>query len=312
MMSKKRSFIELINRKAGAGAEYLPKTEAQSEPVLQESNLSALVESPTTDRVEDRSAADPASQDRPILANQPVESWQAIGKPESDWQATIGKPNEAMASQDQADLASQSLIEMASQVQSKPASQIKNSSRLLRGGRIAMTVRYAPEIYRDIKDFCEKNGVDVQNFCEMAACHYLDSIARQKSIEMASQNAQQVASRQAKKVASWQAHDDLMIFKVHDDIIMLFKQMTGRKWTASDDRVAAPFNNIDRRLVEIGMINTVIQARGRRINSFAYFVPEIQTMIDLHVDNQNLDAYLRRRRELLAKYKGQEKSKAKE
>jgi hypothetical protein len=167
--------------------------------------------------------------------------------------------------------------------------------------RITVTTRYAPIIHQRIKDFCSVHKLQIQDFYELAASYYMDAV-----------ESHLVESKQATMVACLQAHDDLMIFKTHDDIIMLFKNLTGRKWTASDDRAAVPFNNVDRRLIEIGMINTVIQARGRRINSFAYFIPEIQTMIDLHVDNQNLDAYLRRRRELLAKYRGQEKIKARE
>jgi hypothetical protein len=47
------------------------------------------------------------------------------------------------------------------------------------------------------------------------------------------------------------------------------------------------------------MINTFLQARGRRINSFAYFLPEILTAIDLHIGDEYMGAYLRRRREML-------------
>lgn len=163
--------------------------------------------------------------------------------------------------------------------------------------KVLLGIRQTADIVRQVKEFCAKHNLQLQDFYELAASHYISHVA-----------SHQPANELATMVASQLAHDDLMIFKTHDDIIMLFKQMTGRKWTASDDRTAAPFNGVDRRLIEIGMINTVIQARGRRINSFAYFIPEIQTMIDLHVDNQNLDAYLRRRRELLTKYRGPGKS----
>lgn len=275
-MGNKRSFIELINRKPGSLAEYLPKTVTEAQQPAQL-----------------------ASQENTDLASQNSENWQAFGLPKDDWQAKVGLPKNENACQTDDVLANQKSINLASQNHKNLASQ---KPYIRRDGRMALTVRYAPGIYKDIKDFCTENNVNVQDFCEAAASCYLNLLASQKNQKPASQNDQVLASWQAKKLANWQAHDDLMISTTHDDIIMLYKKFTKRKWTASDDRAARKFNDTDRRLIEIGMIQTIINARGKKINSFAYFIPEIQVLIDLHASNQQLDVYLLARRDRLNKW----------
>ena len=163
-------------------------------------------------------------------------------------------------------------------------------------GKRKMTVRYSPAIEQRIKDFCHKNRLPLQDFHELAITHFLDVQDAQ------SKDVRGVATIDV--LAGKTSHDDLMIFKSHEDIIMLYKKLTGRRWTPSDDRNGYPLNNIDRRVVEIGMINTYLQAKGKRINSFAYFLPEIETMIEVHHDLTGLDSYLRRRREQLKKALG--------
>ena len=147
-------------------------------------------------------------------------------------------------------------------------------------------VRIKNETLEKIKEFCASRKLTSQEFFELAADQLLAK----------------VVNHQSELVVNMLTHDDLMIYKTLDDIIMLYKKLTNRKWTTADDRAGAKFNTVDRRLIEIGMIHTFIQAKGKRINSFAYFIPEIQTMIDLHMNNSQLDVYLRARRERLAKW----------
>lgn len=287
-MSKKRSFIELITRKpnSGTGSQYLPKDIAQSEEV----------------NIEQQPNTELASQKVEGLASQSDEIWQATGKPTQDWQASSGKPSTELASQKVEEQASQNQSLLASQNINELASQKRPKRYSRRTNRIAMTVRYSPDIYNEIKSFCELRGIDIQDFCELAASHYMNALASHDKQVLASQIKDKSASQQVKKSPNWQAHDDLMIYKSHDDIIMLFKHLTGRKWGAGDDRMGAKFNSVDRRLIEIGMIHTFLQARGKKINSFAYFVPEIQTMIEANFDKSNLDVYVRSRRKMLNEF----------
>jgi hypothetical protein len=149
-------------------------------------------------------------------------------------------------------------------------------------GKVRVSLRYTEAIYNRIKVFCAKNELEIQDLHELAVVEYIDKV-----------DAHQMDGWTPTSGKKWASHDDLMIFKTHDDIIMLYKQFTGRKWSAADDRAAVPFNDVDRRLIELGMIITKIQSRGKRIHSFAYFIPEIRTVTDLHKDNRELDAYLK-------------------
>jgi len=173
-----------------------------------------------------------------------------------------------------------------------------------------MTVRYSPAMEEQIKEFCARHKLQLQDFHEMAVAHFMEHVDVHNQQSKDVHNDSSVDARTSTHVDAKTSHDDLkIIYKTDDNIIMLYKNYSGReKWSAGDDRAAARFNKIDRRLIEIGMIHTVINARGKKINSFAYFIPEIQTMIDVHMDNQQLDVYLRSRRERLAKILKKNKS----
>jgi len=148
-------------------------------------------------------------------------------------------------------------------------------------GRVQLNSRINPDIKKKIKHFCADTGIQLQDFIELVASHFFECVAIHKD----------------EKVAIKLAHDDLMIRKTNDDIIMLYQRYTGNKWKPPDDRAAHVLNNVDRRIIEIGLLNTLLNARGRRINSFAYFLPEIQTLIEINLHKESIDVYLERRRQ---------------
>jgi hypothetical protein len=150
-----------------------------------------------------------------------------------------------------------------------------------------------------MKAFCEKHDMQMQDLHELALAYYIEHVGAHNP-NVGAHNSD-----------VWAPHDDLMIFKTLDDIIMLYRRLTNRKWTAADDRAGYKYNNIDRRLIEIGMIHTYLNERGKKINSFAYFIPEIDLMINLQVDISYLDVYLRARREMLAKWMQKQEKPAK-
>jgi hypothetical protein len=165
--------------------------------------------------------------------------------------------------------------------------------------REKITIRQNRVILNKIKNFCDTNNLAIQDFFELAASHYLDVVAGHQKQVVAGHQNDMVAGHQSKK---WPAHDDMMMFKTHDDIIMLYKRFTKRQWKPADDRSAAKYNDTDRRLIELGMIITYIQARAKKINSFAYFIPEIEIVISSNLDKSTLDFLVRTRRERLNKW----------
>lgn len=92
-------------------------------------------------------------------------------------------------------------------------------------------------------------------------------------------------------------HDDLIIFKTHEDIIMLYRNYTSNRWKPHDDTAGKEQNGTDRRLLEIGILNTMLNFKGRRINSFKYFLPEIEELQMSKLGEETLDIMLKRRRE---------------
>ncbi len=100
-------------------------------------------------------------------------------------------------------------------------------------------------------------------------------------------------------VATNVAHDDMMIFKTHDDIIMRFETYTNQKWTRRDDRDGRRYNEVDIRLIDIAFISTIEKKlRGatakQPIKSFNYFTEEIDLLVEQHLNRElpnNLDEY---------------------
>jgi hypothetical protein len=57
------------------------------------------------------------------------------------------------------------------------------------------------------------------------------------------------------------------------------------------------------------MLTTRLQSRRPQINSFKYFIPEIEFLISADVSEQNLNVNVRRLREKFAKWKEERKKK---
>jgi predicted DNA binding CopG/RHH family protein len=148
-------------------------------------------------------------------------------------------------------------------------------------GKQQLNVRIANDIFQQIKEFCAKNNIPIQDFIEISASRYIEN----------------VASHKTENVARKLAHDDLMIRKTHDDIIMLYTNYTGNRWKPADDRSGERFNTTDRRHIELGLLQTLLNARGKRINSFSYFTPEIEIMMTLQMSPESLGVMLERRRQ---------------
>lgn len=138
---------------------------------------------------------------------------------------------------------------------------------------------------QEMKEFAARYGMDLTDFFIQAAVRFMEG----------------VAVRTAAGVAVNTSHDDLMIWKTADDIIMLYARLTGNRWKPADDKVGRAYNEADRRLVEIGILNTLLNAKGKRINSFAYFIPEIDEAMAVRLSDETIEIMLPRRREQWAK-----------
>lgn len=155
-----------------------------------------------------------------------------------------------------------------------------------RGNKARYDNRIDPGILTEIKKFCAGEGIDQQEFAELSAVHYMRS----------------VAGHRKGKVDGLPSHDDqprsMMLFKTRSFIIDLYLQYNpDNRWKARDDRAAEGFNNADPRLVELGILHTLLRTERKRIHSFAYFAPEIEDAVAVPMASETVDMMLRRRRE---------------
>ena len=82
---------------------------------------------------------------------------------------------------------------------------------------------------------------------------------------------QLLATPVASLLATYDSDDDL-----NDDIIKLFTRITGKRVTEADLKDYRSVKHLDPNVIKVGMLMTVLNFKGQRINSFKYMLPEIE------------------------------------
>jgi hypothetical protein len=160
--------------------------------------------------------------------------------------------------------------------------------------------RHAPGNYRvnsripealaiELKHLALDMEIDFQELVAQALTHFKQCVGAHIK--------EQVGEQSPTSVGAKVRYDDLKIFKTYDDIINLYEVYTGNRWKVKDDRDGQQFNGLDRRIIEVGILQTLLNFRGRKINSFKYFIPEIEIAIQANLKGETLDIFLKRRRE---------------
>lgn len=161
------------------------------------------------------------------------------------------------------------------QQQSQSGGQQRVKRALDRHKRKHETIRIREDILNRINMFCAQFGIKKQEFWEILAVHHFEQYDKKLSTSF------------NHVVDSMLSHDDMMILKTHEDIIMRYEAYTNQKWTRRDDREGQRYNQTDIRLIDIAFISTIEKKlRGNTakqpIKSFNYFVAEIEAIIDQH------------------------------
>lgn len=149
------------------------------------------------------------------------------------------------------------------------------------------TLRLPTTYSKQVKDFCYKHNLEFQEFYTRLT-EYFFSLPNTETSKILNLPLDVQTS-----------HDDMMIFKTHEDIIMRFERYTNRKWTRRDDRDGVRYNDTDIRLIEIAFIATIDKkllgnTAKQPIKSFNYFTTEIDALIQQQRDKElpaNLDEY---------------------
>lgn len=153
--------------------------------------------------------------------------------------------------------------------------------------------RLDSSIVKQIKHFCIEHKMEMQEFAELSAIHFMNT----------------VASHQGEGVTSTLALDDrrlMMRYKTSPFIINLYLRYNPQnKWRPADDQAAERYNDKDVRLVELGIIQTQFNANFKRINSFQYYVPEIEQFLETPLGEETVEIMLAQHRRRWEKVKGQ-------
>ena len=130
------------------------------------------------------------------------------------------------------------------------------------------------------KQFAVKTELTLTEFLDLAASRFIDSMG----------------TRIEETAGGNPPHDDLMIFRTSDDIIIMYKTHTSNRWKVADDRVASEFNDVDIRIVELGIVQALFRVEAKKINSFKYFIGSIQEAMEMtakvKMSGPSLDDYL--------------------
>lgn len=152
------------------------------------------------------------------------------------------------------------------------------------------------ELDKKVRSYCldAEPRMDLKGFYEQAALLLLDT-------------------QSSTKLGANAPLDDLKlkIWKTKPRIINLYCRLTGNsKWKMNDDAKASAYNEIDLRIIELGILQTLGNRQGSgKINSFSYFTNEINTWIESNPAEATMDELLKhyRRRLGVATPEGEEK-----
>ena len=150
-----------------------------------------------------------------------------------------------------------------------------------RSDKVPFNNRLSEATVNRIKHFCVDRGLELQEFAELSAIHFMDA----------------VDSRRTEKPASELASDDrdlMIMFKTSPTIINLYlKYNPENRWKPADDYEGQRYNDKDIRLVEVGIIQTQFNARFKKINSFKYYTIEIDIALETPLADETIEIMLK-------------------
>jgi hypothetical protein len=137
-------------------------------------------------------------------------------------------------------------------------------------------LRIDPEIWRNTRVLAAKQGMELSQYVEFILGNFVSPHEQLAGINIPLDDRR------------------LITYRTNVTIIDIYRTRTGNlKWTMKDDVAACVFNEVDIRLVELGILQTLGNRQGGgKINSFSYFVPEIKVWLENPMPPEALDGIL--------------------
>ncbi len=145
-------------------------------------------------------------------------------------------------------------------------------------GRARHHIRLPIEVSKAFRTFCVQQGIDLQDFVELAGSHYLEHVGAHRSKEV---GAKEPIDDRRQKI-KW---------KTLPIIINLYlKYLPGNHWKPRDDKEAERFNETDIRIIEVAIIAVLLKTQQKKIHSFKYFAEEIDATQETELQEETLRA----------------------
>lgn len=164
------------------------------------------------------------------------------------------------------------------------------SKRKTDNSRDRMNLRPNLEIGKKVRVFCAEKGMELTEFFEVASIHYIENLGHTRP-----ENSGVNAPLNNKQL--------MMMWKTKPLIINLYyaynRFFTKKvKWTAKDDLTGQKFNDLDIRVIELGILQTQANLfqegnQNTSINGFLYYANEISRFAIYEENPDMLDAILK-------------------
>ena len=149
-------------------------------------------------------------------------------------------------------------------------------------------IRADEELINEVKHFNVEQKLDMREFFELSARRYIDSFGNPNTEDLASNIA--LEDRRM-----------MIMFKTKPSIINLFREYNriltpNSEWKPKDDAVGIKYNDIDLRIVEIGIIvtqtNIIENEADTQVSRFKYYTREIDKMATIGFSPETLDVMI--------------------
>lgn len=149
---------------------------------------------------------------------------------------------------------------------------------------ISMHIRADEGIVKQVKHFIIENETEVPNlkeFFELAAMKFIETFGDPTNSGLGT-NA---------------PYDDRRLkiaFKTKGFIVNLYLKFCPKnRWKPRDDTIACKFNEVNPKIIELGMLQTLGNKKSdSKINSFAYFIPEIENWMANALPEETMDTVI--------------------